>query len=597
MLILAAATGAALLLVAPPSPLAAAERLFQGAALRWLAPVRPPHPRLVLIGITEATLDPFPYRSPVDRGFLAGLVEHLAAAGVAAIGLDILLDRPTEPAKDAALRAALHRQAVPTVPITLGPETPLPPAQAAVLEEFVGEAPAGTANLARDVYDGLVRLHIPRHPATGAPSFPAALARVVGAAVPDRPFALDWQRTAAGPVAPLYPAETVPLLPADWLRGRIALIGTLLPGTDEHRSPGSVFGRPSFGLEIHAQTLAQILDGRAGAGAHRWREPMATAAWAVLGLLAGLGLAGRGFALALGGLILAWIVAVLALAAAGQPGWPALAPVLGALCAGGAARGLAGAAERRDRAALRSLFSRFLSAPVAEALLRDRALFMAGGRPKPQELVATVLFADIAGFTRIAEQLPPGPLIAWLDRYIDAMVREVAAQGGVVLRFAGDGMLAAFGVPVPRRDPAAIAADARAAARCALAMERAMAALNAGWRAAGLPEAGLRIGIQTGPMVAGSLGHGERLEFCLLGDAANVGARLEQLGKQHGGEAPGACTIILGEPSWRLLEGSLPGLRIGEVPLRNRQAPITAWRIDARAVRGLEAPAEALPAG
>src|SRR5689334_10002734 len=91
-LVLAAATGLGLLLVQPPLPLAAAERLFQGAALRWFAPVEPPHPRLVLIGITEETLAPFPYRSPVDRGFLAGLLDHLAAAGVAAIGLDILLD-------------------------------------------------------------------------------------------------------------------------------------------------------------------------------------------------------------------------------------------------------------------------------------------------------------------------------------------------------------------------------------------------------------------------------------------------------------------------------------------------------------------------
>ena len=115
-----------------------------------------------------------------------------------------------------------------------------------------------------------------------------------------------------------------------------------------------------------------------------------------------------------------------------------------------------------------------------------------------------------------------------------------------------------------------------------------MAALNAGWREAGLPEAGLRIGIHTGPLIAGSLGHGERMEFCLLGDTANVGARLEQLGKQHGGAGPGACTIILGEPSWRLLAGSLPGLPIGSVALRNRGAPMAAWRIDSCAVARLD---------
>ena len=86
------------------------------------------------------------------------------------------------------------------------------------------------------------------------------------------------------------------------------------------------------------------------------------------------------------------------------------------------------------------------------------------------------------------------------------------------------------------------------------------------------------------------------MEFCLLGDTENVGARLEQLGKQHGGEAPGCCTIILSEPSWRLLDGAFPGLRIGEVVLRNRSARIAAWRIDSRAVRMLAAQPDAVRA-
>ncbi|WP_158292408.1 CHASE2 domain-containing protein [Paracraurococcus ruber] len=583
--LLAGAAALGLLTTEPPSPLAAAERLFQGAGQRWLAPVQPPHERLVLIGVSEATLEAFPYRSPVDRGFLAGLLDQLAAAGVAAIGLDILLDRATEPAKDAALRDAIARQAVPTVIISLGPDTPLPEERAAVLAGFTGAAPAGTANLARDRFDGLVRLHLPRHPVTGVPSFPAALAEAVGVPAPPTPFALDWRRTAQGPVAPLYPAEAVALLPADWLRGRIALIGTLLPGTDEHRTLATAFGQPAFGLEIHAQALAQILDGRMHAVPGAAVGALAAVALALVGLLAGLRLAGRRLVLALGALAVAWLMAVMALVAAGHGGWPAIAPALAAWLAGGAARAWTGAAERRDRMALRAMFARFMGAPVAEALLRDRALFLAGGRPKPQELTATVLFSDIAGFTRICEALPPGPLVAWLDRYMEAMVAVAAAHGGAVLRFVGDGILVGFGVPVPRPDAAGVAADAQAAARCALAMERAMAALNAEWRAAGMPEAGLRIGIHTGPLVAGSLGRGERLDFCLLGDTANVGARLEQLGKQHGGEGPGCCTIILGEPTWRLLDGMVPGRCIGDLALRNRSARMAAWRIDSGAMQ------------
>ena len=579
-LLMLAAAGLGLLLTRPPWPLAAAERFYQALAFRLLAPVHPPHPRIALIAITEATLDAFPYRSPVDRGFVAALIETLARAGVSAIGLDLLLDRPTEPDKDAALREAIRRRDLPVVVIGVGPETPLEPARRQALDGFLAGVTTGTANLARDVFDGQVRWHLPRDATSGAPSLPAALARAVGAPVPPEPFLIDWRRTATGPPVPVYPAEAVGLLPAAWLQGRIALIGSMSPGSDEHRTPASAFGPPSFGVEIHAQVLAQMLDGRA-VPAPWWREGAPVLVLAALGLLTGARLAGRRFLLALGGLGLGYPAATLAALAAGSAAWPGLGPVLAALLAGGGARAWRSRAERRDRLALRGLFSRFLSAEVAEALLRDRDLFMAGGRPKPQELVATVLFSDVAGFTSICEALPPAPLIDWLDRYIDTMVAVSVAHGGVVLRFVGDGMLVVFGVPVPRPDAAGLAADAVAAARCALAMEQAMQRLNAAWQAEGLPEAGLRIGIHTGPLVAGSLGRGERMEFCLLGDTANVGARLEQMGKQIG--ATGRCTILVGEPTWELLGGAFAGQRVGALSLRNRLAPLAAWRIDSGA--------------
>lgn len=586
------ATVAALLLVRPPFPLAAAERLFQASAYRLAAPVQPPHPRIALIGISEETLSAFPYRSPVDRGFLAALIDDLAAAGVAAVGLDLLFDRATEPAKDALLLRAMRRNDVPVVAISLAPETPLPPDRAETFRAFLEGVRSGTANLARDLFDDTVRLHVPFHPETGAPSFATALAQAVGAAVPARPFPIRWHRTVEGPVAPVYPAEAAALLPPGWLQGRVALVGSMASGTDEHRTLASAFGRPNFGIEIHAQVLAQMLDGGATpAPTLPLAEALATAGLAAAGLAAGALLAGSAAILALGALMLGWLASALAVEATGGAPLPAVGPVLACLLAGGGIRAWRARADRRARTAVQGLFARFVSGPVAEALLRDRDLFLSGGRPKPQELTATVLFSDIAGFTAICEALPAEPLIAWLDRYIDTMSDLVVAHGGVVLRFVGDGVLAAFGVPVPRLTEAAVAADALAAAHCALAMELAMEALNAEWRSVGLPAAGLRVGIHTGPMVAGSLGRGDRMEFCLLGDTANVGARLEQMGKQHGGDGPESCTILLGEPTWRLLGGAVPGQPVGELALRNRRAPLTAFRIDRGGRCGPGAPA------
>jgi class 3 adenylate cyclase len=241
------------------------------------------------------------------------------------------------------------------------------------------------------------------------------------------------------------------------------------------------------------------------------------------------------------------------------------------------------------------LFSRFVSAPVVDQIMRDRDLFMAGGRPRPQELTATVLYADVAGFTGICERLAPEPLIAWLDAYLEAMTALIMAHQGVVLRFIGDGILAVFGVPVPRRTEAEIAADARHAAECGIEMERAMARLNADWAAQGLPVGGLRVGLHTGPMVAGSLGRGARMEFCLLGDTANVGARLEQLGKQYAEPAADYCTIVVGGPTRAHLGPDFPALRIGDMPLRGRQATLEAYRIDSAAVRRLMTPGPPCP--
>jgi class 3 adenylate cyclase len=383
---------------------------------------------------------------------------------------------------------------------------------------------------------------------------------------------------------PTYPAEAVEMLPSEWLRGKIALIGALIPGEDEHRTPASAFGPPTFGVDIHARALSQMLQGRAVPVSNQFPLLLSAAAgMAIAGVIVGSAWTG------------AWLVALGLTAAIGYAAacltvyatTSSLAPIvppLFAFATGGAlARLWRGFAERRDRRALRALFSRFVGAPVVEQIMRDRDLFMSGGRPRPLELTATVLFADVAGFTGICESLAPEPLIAWLDTYLETMCALIIAQRGVVLRFVGDGILAAFGVPVPRKTDDQVTVDARDAARAAVAMEAAMNRLNDAWAADGLPVGGLRIGLHTGPVVAGSLGRGERIEFCLLGDTANVGARLEQLGKQFAANSRRYCTIVAGEPTWQRLGGEFAGRRIGDIPLRGRQAAMGAYRIDSSA--------------
>ena len=578
LLVVLAAVGAMALTRALP-PLAAASRLIDDLLIARLAPAEPQNDAVVIMALSESTLADLACRSPIDRLFLARLIGQLEAKGVRAIGLDILVDAPTLPAADAALRERLRQARIPVVLIGAQPATALSPSQRAHLDAFLAGQAHGYSNLAKDRLDAAVRWHEPRA-GPDELSFPARLAQALGVAVPDRPFEIAWAGSpdpATGPFR-TYPAEAVDLLPAAWLAGKVALIGVVLSDADRHRTPLAVMGPSTPGVEIQAHVLSQLLTGR--------RHPRLGAA-AELGLL--LGLAGAGgliggsrlpllpVALLAGLGLAAFAAASIAAMAHGGPLLPLMA---GSLAWLGGLTAMAGRSlwrERQERQTLMRLFSRHVSAPVAEEIWRKRAAFMEGGRPRPQQLTATVLFSDIEGFTPVAERLGPEALIAWLELYLERMVAIVAEERGLVLRFIGDAVLAAYGVPVARRTEAEISLDAQAAARTALRMVEAVEALNHELAERDLPAIGIRIGIHTGPLVAGSVGGATYLEYSLVGDTANTAARLETLGKQYRGARCG--TILLGEPTTARLGKAFKTQLVGEIALKGKTQKVEVYEL------------------
>jgi adenylate cyclase len=580
-LLLAGATALPLLLARPPSPLAAADGLIQAVSFHLLAPLQPQNRDIAIIAVTDRTLATLPYRSPIDRAFLADLITTLAGSGARAIGVDIVFDQATEPAKDEALRAALSSATVPIVVASIARESPLDRQRRNHLDAFISPYRTGYVNLARDRFDSQIREHEPLRPATGERSFTAVLATAVGVPAPDREFSIDWRhRSPDGPPFPIYPAEAAGQLPRSWLEGRILLIGTLIPGIDEHRTLFSAFGAPAHGVEIHAHILSQMLDGRVG-GRHTALATIGvTAAMALSGMALAIWLGGWAMVAALGALALLLWGAALAIFAAGGILVPLVAPTLALAIGSGGVRFWRGRQEQRDRQMLMQMFSRFVGEPVLAELMSQRELLLAGGRPRPHELTATVLFSDIAGFTSVCERLEPDALIAWLDRYFDTMVQTVFAHDGIVLRFIGDGILCVFGAPLPRRHESEIAADARNAVACALHMQKILAGLNEEWRSVGLPIAGLRVGIHTGPLVVGSIGSGPHMEYSVLGDTVNIAARLEALGKSYVSGAPGDCIVLAGEPTWSRLGGTHRGAPVGDVVLRGKTQKVAVYRID-----------------
>ena len=148
----------------------------------------------------------------------------------------------------------------------------------------------------------------------------------------------------------------------------------------------------------------------------------------------------------------------------------------------------------------------------------------------------------------------------------------------------GDAIKADFGVPLPRLTQAEIAQDALAAVNCALTMERELKRLNTIWQQQGLATAEMRIGIFTGPVVAGSLGSAQRLKYTTVGDTVNVASRLESFEKDliDPDLAYSPCRILIGETTLRHLDHQFVTKKLGEAKLRGKEEKITIYRVTGR---------------
>lgn len=173
----------------------------------------------------------------------------------------------------------------------------------------------------------------------------------------------------------------------------------------------------------------------------------------------------------------------------------------------------ANAAAEAERSRIQQIFGRYVPPQVAEQLIQ-------AGQLAPQQRTASILFADIEGFTRLPENLPAPKVIAMLNSFFSAATAIIDARGGVVVNYIGDALIAAFNAPLPAADHPARAIDAA----------RDLLSLVAGRDFEG-HQLRLRIGIATGPVAAGTVGGEERHTYTLYGDTVNLAQRLEGLNK------------------------------------------------------------------
>lgn len=211
---------------------------------------------------------------------------------------------------------------------------------------------------------------------------------------------------------------------------------------------------------------------------------------------------------------------------------------------------------------IRRLFSLYVTPEVARHAIEHGAEL--GG----QTTEATVLFADIRGFTQMTENLPPAALIALLNRYFQAMSQVVVRHGGLVNKFGGDSLLAVFGSPL---NPAAD--HPRHAAQAAREMLLALSRFNEAQMERGEPSLRIGVGVATGKVVVGNVGSEDRLEYTVIGDTVNVASRLQAMTKELPSSILLSGTTARDLPPW-------PSLRpMGEVEVRGKEKAVQVYAL------------------
>lgn len=602
------------------------------AAYDWLHTLRPaiaPDPRIVLITIDDQDIDKLD-KWPLPDETLAEVLTRLSDFQPRAIGLDLYRYFSVAPGRE-AFEASLtsnprivaitkfgtnERDSVPPPPVLRGTEQ-------VGFNDFIVD-PGGIVrrglcflddgqNVSYSLALRLALLYlqdegITLQPDPGNPTY-IRLGRTT-----IRPFEANdggYVRTDAHGYqflldfhgAPgLFPSFSLTALltgvvPPEAIRDKVVLVGVGVTETVKDffftpYSHGAQAEQRTAGMTIHAHGVSQLLRAAlTGDAMIVTLSDMQEALWILLWSLLGgaMGLWTRSFwrfaLYGLGGL------ALLSLAVFGAfvGGWwlPTVPAMLGWLIVPALITAYLSTQEKEQRAVLMQLFSRHVSPEVAETIWQQREQFLEGGRIRPQRLVASVLFTDLMNFTTVSEKLMPQELTEWVNEYMTVMAHRVTVHHGVINKYIGDSIMALFGVPLARTTEEEIGRDAIQAVECALEMEEALKQLNRRWQEQQQPTIGMRVGIFTGPLVAGSVGSTERVEYTVMGDTVNTASRLESFDKNVlTPEVPDhPCRILIGEVTAQYLGTQFHLERVGEVNLKGKDDKVTIYHVLGRVDR------------
>ncbi len=580
------------------------DNLHQDQRLRWLPVV--PDDQVLIVDIDEKSLRE-QGRWTWPRKTLARLVERIVDEGGARVlGFDIVFAEPS-PKDDQALVEAIRGR-----PVVLGyyftrqagaqqiGTLPRPIFQADLFEERllpqwdgfgtnveqVGRVAHGSGFFnARIDEDGLVRSVPVLTPFEGQMYESLALA-MLRAYEGDPPISLREQTLSLSPQTRLVLDESLAVrvpfagsagpaagrfeyisatdviegrVDLQRFRDRIVLVGASAPGIgDRHATP---VHRSTPGVEVHATLIASALAG--GMPAVPWHASYTSAILCLLlGGISALWMPRLGSpGILVLSVVLSLILYVGNMLMFSELGWimPLAAPMGAVLLIAILNLAVGHFIEGKARRAVTQLFGQYVSPKLVQRMARQPDAYPIESQNKR----LTILFADIRGFTRIAESMDPQVLREYLNQFLTRMTEVVHQHQGTVDKYMGDAIMAFWGAPVedPEQEDHAVVA--------AIAMQEAVAELNKSFARRGWPLLKIGIGINSGTARVGDMGSQLRRTYTAIGDAVNLAARLEALTKQFG------LPVLLGETTARQVrQVELEPLGETDVPGRSERVRV-----------------------
>ena len=506
---------------------------------RHVVPYPQPAPGIAIVAIDEPSFQQLGLQWPWPRSLHAALVHALQAAGARSIVFDVVFDSPSQdPEEDAAFAQAIKDAGN----VLLAADVQDTADQSYSLTQWVEptEALAAVARatgVARFLFDpdGKVR----RTPLEfrGRPSLPLAAALIQpGFRAPSdtrTPRLIHFNgssRLGIKTVSYYQALSYDQMLPKGIFRDKVVFVGLSLGSSpvirhavDEFLTP---YPDPMPGVEVHATTLDSLLRSRF------IQEPFSTPlAVSLLGLALALAVAPLfyrqgaflGLAIALGIILVlvvsgylfytAFQVKVPVVTPAGMIGTMFLLPYL--------YRFLLGVVERRM---ILGAFKHYLAPAIVDKILEDPSQLRLGGATYN----VTIIFTDLEGFSTISEKLAPEKLHDLLTEYFKEMMDILLQEHATLDKFIGDAIMVYFGCPVQENDHPLYAC------RSAIRMQHRVGELNQVWETKGLPPLHMRVGINTGSVVAGNMGTESIFNYTIIGDSVNLASRLEGVNKEYG---------------------------------------------------------------